>query len=831
MEGWPSFLSEEAKMADGPINPPNPEAVTPPKKTSLRHLEWRARLQYFYLLRVPILIAITIFFFPIISLTSLRQLLGNLFVVDLWNIFWTMIATEMLVLGLMVVFRVVLLNGNSRFGIPQALSEDVVRKKSIFLPQLLLLPMLWELVRSNGQANNLNDAFVRSGIAILGTLVAGLAAFVMLWLSVLFSPRYPNPNKKADPRYPPHKRFYLPFEFMRRWIDWACDWDWLTPKTRERIGQVVRTWPNHIRAGYFDPETCLPYPGQLFMIGMLILSWLLYRGIGSLKHYLRPGESFGIPAIAYLVVLLIVLNWLLSVASFFLDHFWMPLLLPAAAFVLSTNFFSLPSHLFGLIQPFVVVAVSSAWLLALASFLYRSLLNWRRFLLIVAFSFTLAANLISSSDHFYEIRPAQSVPTIDPSQVLGAGFRLNPDNNHPNGRLTLIATAGGGIQAAAWTARVLTGLQQEVKADTPSASFANSIAAISSVSGGAVGTMFFVDRYQTGGSEQGFPAGADLSNIVDDAQAPALSDIAWAMVYPDLTRAIIPFSTLPSARLIDRGWALEQTWRRRENLNATLNDWRNGVTDGFRPAVIFNSTIVESGEPLLLATTDLHEQQISGPASKTLPTLLPGYDVPIVTAVRLAASFPFVTPASRALYDPGPERSKELEAHAKYHVVDGGYYDNYGIYGLLQFLGQALKTTPKDKIPDILILQIRSFPTETSQPGQSEGWFFQSWAPLSALLDVRTSAQLLRDREALGTFVALWSARGVKIRLATFEFQGGEAPLSWQMNQPQIDEIQSEWKKRIAGPDNQDWQQVNCFFHPQSKECQSVSQLVEKGAW
>jgi hypothetical protein len=71
----------------------------------------------------------------------------------------------------------------------------------------------------------------------------------------------------------------------------------------------------------------------------------------------------------------------------------------------------------------------------------------------------------------------------------------------------------------------------------------------------------------------------------------------------------------------------------------------------------------------------------------------------------------------------------------------------------------------------------------------------------------------------------------VKIRLATFEFQGGEAPLSWQMNQPQIDEIQSEWKKRIAGPDNQDWQQVNCFFHPQSKECQSLSQLVEKGAW
>jgi hypothetical protein len=443
----------------------------------------------------------------------------------------------------------------------------------------------------------------------------------------------------------------------------------------------------------------------------------------------------------------------------------------------------------------------------------------------------LIANLISSSDHFYEIRPAQNVAAIAPSQVLGAGFRLNPDDNHPNGRLTLVATAGGGIQAAAWTARVLTGLQEEVKADTPNRSFANSIAAISSVSGGAVGTMFFVDRYHTGGGEQGFPGGADLSKIVDDAQAPALSDVAWAMVYPDLTRAIIPFSKRPSDRLIDRGWALEQTWRRRRHLDATLDDWRSGVSDGFRPAVIFNSTIVESGEPLLLTTTDLEEPEIASLASKTLPSLLPRYDIPIVTAVRLAASFPFVTPAARALYDPVSASSQELEAHAKYHVVDGGYYDNYGIYGLLQFLGQALNTTPKDKIPDILILQIRSFPTEKSPPGESEGWFFQSWAPFSALVNVRDSAQLLRDREALGTFVALWSARGAKVRLATFEFQGDEAPLSWQMNQPQMDAIQSEWKKRIAGPDNQDWLQVKCFFHPQSKECASLPQLVQKGAW
>src|SRR5438094_521060 len=55
---------------------------------------------------------------------------------------------------------------------------------------------------------------------------------------------------------------------------------------------------------------------------------------------------------------------------------------------------------------------------------------------------------------------------------------------HPHGRVVVVASAGGGIQAAAWTARVLTGLQHELP------EFANSIAALSGVSGGAVGTMF-----------------------------------------------------------------------------------------------------------------------------------------------------------------------------------------------------------------------------------------------------------------------------------------------------------------------------------------------------
>ena len=63
----------------------------PPKQLPLG-----VKLQYAYLVRVPILVGITLFALPIVSLFALRQLLGNLFLLGPWNILWTMIATTTL---------------------------------------------------------------------------------------------------------------------------------------------------------------------------------------------------------------------------------------------------------------------------------------------------------------------------------------------------------------------------------------------------------------------------------------------------------------------------------------------------------------------------------------------------------------------------------------------------------------------------------------------------------------------------------------------------------------------------------------------------------------
>jgi hypothetical protein len=62
-----------------------------------------------------------------------------------------------------------------------------------------------------------------------------------------------------------------------------------------------------------------------------------------------------------------------------------------------------------------------------------------------------------------------------------------------------VAAAGGGIQAAAWTARVLTGLE-EICAEKRPGRFVQSLKLLSGVSGGSVGIMYFVTACKLEGS-------------------------------------------------------------------------------------------------------------------------------------------------------------------------------------------------------------------------------------------------------------------------------------------------------------------------------------------
>jgi hypothetical protein len=147
------------------------------------------------------------------------------------------------------------------------------------------------------------------------------------------------------------------------------------------------------------------------------------------------------------------------------------------------------------------------------------------------------------SDHFYRTYSGANGYSARPGAIL------NVDPGRP---AIVVAANGGGIQAAAWTARVLTGLDRALRPEFGD-TYAESIRLISSVSGGGVGAMHFAAKYANGRVD---PRELDL--IVKQADASSLDEVAWGAAFPDFWRAFVP---LPfRAAQFDRGEALESAW-------------------------------------------------------------------------------------------------------------------------------------------------------------------------------------------------------------------------------------------------------------------------------
>ena len=411
------------------------------------------------------------------------------------------------------------------------------------------------------------------------------------------------------------------------------------------------------------------------------------------------------------------------------------------------------------------------WMLSAAAFFFDA---WRVPVLVIVALAGIVTAQSTQSDHFYNLKDRTDLePAAGPaSTIIAASTR----------RIIVVAANGGGVQAAAWTARVLLGLVQDC-----GDAFRRSLRLISSVSGGSVGNACFVHWLANPNDEE----------VPDKAAAKSsLDEVAWGLSWPDFLRSLVPWILRD---LIGWGRALERAWLRNSSRNSRvvsdldrpLSSWNTKVKKGELPAVVMNATVAETGERLLLAPTRFRSGLLKGRARVDAADLhtINGerLDSAAVTAARLSASFPYVTPAARS-DGAGP----------KPHVVDGGYYDNYGMATLVEWLDEGL-TGVSDIVRDVLVLQIHGAPVDADPSAEryakSRGWFYQAFAPLMTLAALRSSGQLAHNDIELELLKQKWYSKGVSIRSVTFEFHVKEAPLSWHLTPTEQKAIQSAWEQ------------------------------------
>jgi len=500
-----------------------------------------------------------------------------------------------------------------------------------------------------------------------------------------------------------------------------------------------------------------------FSLSLMLYGTLFVLKSGSTNTF--SSEYPLIPTLAMLLILGNLLCWTFSGVSFFLDHYRIPLVLPIAVY---------------------------SWF----------------------------ASSFPQSDHFYRIyhsKPAESVPAAD---LLNGDAQRAP--------VILVSITGGGIRASAWSARVLRQLQLRSGDEEH---FLSSVRLISSVSGGSVGAMYFANAYTNSDRHvtrdpQGLLAETDP--VLARAQSSSLDEIAVELAYQDTLLGLAPFLRgldyrdgrviLRSGRFIfqDRGAALQDAIKRGPTdgpqlANAMLRQWRDDAKQLKRPAVILNSTIVESGKRLIFATTDM-PPAVTGRIQ--FAQQYPLFDVPVATAARLSATFPFVSPAAR----PVLESVTELSDHA----VDGGYADNYGMASLVEWLDRGLsdlKAAGRKLPPKIMILELRSSSATMEQTHDNEkGFLFQILHPLLTLANVRDTGQLSHNELERDLVKQRWASENVSICSVVFQTPADNRvePLNWHLTIGDIAALRHAW-----GPGSDAGaQQVAAYLRGEEGTCQ-----------
>ncbi len=310
-------------------------------------------------------------------------------------------------------------------------------------------------------------------------------------------------------------------------------------------------------------------------------------------------------------------------------------------------------------------------------------------------------------------KTALAFDTVAPIGLVDWMASRSDLDNYDRYPVFLVATEGGGIRAAYFTATVLAAIQDRCPA------FARHTFAISGVSGGSVGASVFAALAADDTANRTVDPPCDLDGISkrsDNLQkarttlsADLLSPLLGAMLFPDTFQRFVPvpINSFDRSRALE--FAIEKSWYK------TVGDHRmdQPITDLYSgnsavPHLLLNTTEAETGGlfPYTTGTIDalgtpfreqaeidngnvdckgtpgdfdylascLRMPPKEALEQSSLQTVVDG-SLRLSTAAIVSARFPYVTPAAA-----GTQGG---------HFIDGGYFENSGtwlINGLLQRL-------------------------------------------------------------------------------------------------------------------------------------------------
>lgn len=284
-------------------------------------------------------------------------------------------------------------------------------------------------------------------------------------------------------------------------------------------------------------------------------------------------------------------------------------------------------------------------------------------------------------------------------QVLDNWRKKFPEDQKP--KIVFITTSGGGQRAALWTLKVL----QEVEHVTEGRLFKHAHL-ITGASGGLIGAAFFRELYL---QEQTKPE-IDVRNeeYLDQISSDNLNPIIFTLLVNDLLIRNQYFNFNGRKYLKDRGYAFESQLNINTKgvLDKPIKAYKVPEMESLIPMLPITPLITNDGRKLYISPLSISYFNVSMERLEGLNEKSQGVDfqrffvdqdpgnLRFISALRMGASFPFITP------------NMQLPSKPQMETMDAGLSDNFGMQDALKFI-HVFEDWISENTSGVLMLTIR----------------------------------------------------------------------------------------------------------------------------
>lgn len=275
------------------------------------------------------------------------------------------------------------------------------------------------------------------------------------------------------------------------------------------------------------------------------------------------------------------------------------------------------------------------------------------------------------------------------------------DSTQGKPKMVIIAASGGGQRAALWTLHIL----QNIYAIENGEVFKHT-EFLTGASGGVLGAAFFREIYLRSKTN---PDVKPLdSKYLDELSADNLNPIIFTLLVNDLLIRNQYFEYNGRKYLKDRGYAFENQLNSNTNgiLDKPLEAYREPEFSGEIPLLPVTALITNDGRKLVISPhsmsylgtsikglTGNNEKKQSIDFMRFFASHDPG-ELRFLSALRMSATFPFITPNVQLPSDPVME------------AMDTGLSDNFGVQDALRFI-YVFKEWIAQNTSGIILITIR----------------------------------------------------------------------------------------------------------------------------